>query len=54
MKHGKKPNRQQKLLMSKYKIDSSNWLVVKNLNDELVVSHRETGRLRTLDKSVMQ
>lgn len=54
MKHGKKPNRQQKLLMNKYDIDSDNWLVVKNLNNELIVSQRETGEIKTLYKSVLQ
>lgn len=53
MKQGKRPNRNQKEIISKYNLNFNNWLVVKNLEDEIVVTHRETGRLKTLQKSIL-
>jgi len=48
MKQGKRPTKKQSSLIQSYGLDHSNWLVVKNLPDELHISHRETGSLRVL------
>lgn len=50
MKNGKKPSREQKLLIGKYRLNVENWLVVKNLPSELLIVHRHTNNLRTLSK----
>lgn len=46
MKSGKKPTRNQKKEILAAGLNSNNWLVVKNLNDRLVLTHRETGRIK--------
>ena len=40
MKHGKKPTRAQKKLMSKGNVDIAKWLVLKDTPTELVIVHR--------------
>ena len=40
MKHGKRPTREQKKLMQKWKMDPANWLVVKDTPSEMVLVHR--------------
>ena len=40
MKHGKKPTREQRKLLSKWKLDTYNWLVIKDTTTEMVVAHK--------------
>lgn len=49
-KHGKKPTRQQKKMISENGKNPQNWLVERETPQELVIIHRETGRLITFPK----
>ena len=40
MKHGKKPTREQRKLMEKWKVNPQDWLVERETNDQLVLRHR--------------
>ena len=40
MKHGKKPTREQRKLMTKWKLNSQDWLVERETLHELVLIHR--------------
>jgi hypothetical protein len=40
MKHGKKPTREQRKLMDKWKVNTQDWLVERDTNTELVLIHR--------------
>ena len=40
MKHGKKPTREQRKLMAKWKVDTYDWLVERETSTELVLVHR--------------
>ena len=40
MKHGKKPTREQRKLMEKWKVNSQDWLVERETLSELVLIHR--------------
>lgn len=40
MKHGRKPTRQQRILLAKWHLDPQDWLIVKDLSDRLEVVHR--------------
>lgn len=48
MKHGLKPTRRQKLAMLEAGVNFKNWLVVKNIDDKLLIVHRETGTTKTI------
>ncbi|MDQ0228442.1 DUF6906 family protein [Metabacillus niabensis] len=50
MKQGKRPTRNQKMLIKQVGLNPNNWLIVKNLQHEheLHIAHRETGRLRVI------
>lgn len=48
MKAGKRPTRRQKLAIKWVGLNPSNWLVVKNLPEELHIVHRETGTLKII------
>lgn len=50
MKSGKKPTREQRKSIEYSRLNSDNWLVHKNLNDELHLIHRETGTIRKIPK----
>lgn len=50
MKNGRNPTRAQKLMMQKIRLNPENWLVVKNLVDKLILTHRLTGYLKTIPK----
>lgn len=50
LKHGKRPNRAQKLMLGKYGLNPNNWLIVKNLDHLVEIAHRETGRLRKIER----
>ena len=40
MKHGKKPTREQRKLMAKWKVNTYDWLVERETLSELVLVHR--------------
>ena len=40
MKHGKKPTREQRKLMEKWKVNTQDWLVERETLSELVLIHR--------------
>lgn len=46
---GKKPTRQQKMIMKKRRLNPSNWLVIKNPTNQLHIQHRETRKIRILN-----
>ncbi|WP_438646631.1 DUF6906 family protein [Robertmurraya kyonggiensis] len=48
MKHGKRPSLNQKIIMKNVGLNPENWLVVKNLPDELWIVHRVSGRQKSI------
>lgn len=48
MKHGLKPTRKQMALIKKRGLNQNNWLITKNLPDELHIMHRETRDERVI------
>jgi len=48
MRSGKKPTRKQKQAIKSAGLNYKNWLVVRNLHDELHIAHRETGTIRII------
>lgn len=44
MKHGKKPTREQKKLLQKWKLNPENWFVVKDTPDQMLLVHRHSDR----------
>lgn len=51
MKHGKKPTREQRKLMQKWKLDSEMWLVVKDTPTEMILVHRHSdSTIRNIPK----
>lgn len=54
MKNGKKPTREERKILSKYKLDTYVWLVQKNTPTFLQVINRDTGEVRQLEKLVVK
>lgn len=51
MKHGKNPTRQQKKLLTKWKLNPSDWLVERETEDRIVLIHRHfDNKTKTLPK----
>ena len=50
MKHGKKPTREQRKLMQKWKVSTEDWLVAKDTPTEMVLVHRYTTATKTIHK----
>jgi hypothetical protein len=48
MKQGKKPTRNQKMLIKDAGLKPDNWLIVKNPSGELHMIHKETGTHRVI------
>lgn len=48
MKHGKKPTREQRKLLQKWKLDTYNWLVVKDTPTEMVLVHRHFDSIKRI------
>lgn len=44
MKHGRKPTREQKKLISKWRLDPAVWLVVKDTPTEMLLVHRHSDK----------
>ena len=55
MKHGKKPTREQRKLMQKWKVNAQDWLVERETNTELVLIHRHfENRTKIVPKGVRE
>ena len=52
MKHGTKPTRQQRKLMEKWKVNTMDWLVERETNNELVLRHRHFDKIKIIPKGV--
>lgn len=48
MKHGKKPTREQRKLMEKYKVNTQDWLVERETLNELVLLHRHFDKTKKI------
>jgi len=48
----RKPTRREKQLISKYRLNSTNWLVSKSSKDMLVLIHRHTAAQRVIPEGV--
>lgn len=51
MKHGKAPTKKQKIFLSRYRLNSKNWLVIKDCNEFFEIVHRVTENIRRLTKN---
>lgn len=53
MKNGKKPTVAQSKLMTQWGLDYTNWLVVKDTPEQMVIVHRLADKeMRTIPKEV--
>ena len=52
MKHGTKPTREQRKLMEKWKVNTQDWLVERETNNELVLRHRHFDKTKIIPKGV--
>lgn len=48
MKHGKKPTREQKKLLQKWKLDPAMWFVVKDTPEQMELVHRYSDRTKRI------
>jgi hypothetical protein len=48
VKHGRKPTLNQKILIKAAGLNPDNWLIVKNLSNELHIAHRHTDSERVV------
>lgn len=48
MKNGKRPSRNQRRLIVHAGLNPNNWLIIKNLPEEMHLVHRETGTQRVI------
>lgn len=55
MKHGKKPTREQRKLITKWKLNTEDWLVERETNNELVLRHRHfDNKTKIIPKGVRE
>ena len=55
MKHGKRPTREQRKLMEKWKVNTQDWLVERETNTELVLIHRHfDNKTKIISKGVRE
>ena len=55
MKHGRKPTREQRKLMQKWKVNTQDWLVERETPTELVLIHRNFDcKTKILPKGVRE
>ena len=55
MKQGKKPTREQRKLMVKWKLDPTMWMVSKDTSTEMVLVHRHfDNRTKIIPKGVRE
>ncbi len=50
MKHGKKPTREQRKLMEKWKVNTRDWLVVKDEPTQMTLVHRHFDKTKIIPK----
>lgn len=50
IKHGKKPTRAHKELISRYRLDPKNWLVVMDTSSQMVIQNRKSQKTRIIPK----
>lgn len=50
MKQGKNPTVRQKKRIARMGLEPENWLVVKDTPEEMVIVHRFSGQVRTMEK----
>jgi hypothetical protein len=46
VKHGKKPTREQRKLLEKWKLDPAVWLVIKDVPDRMELVHRQSDKTK--------
>lgn len=55
MKNGKKPTREQRKLLQKWKLDTYSWLVVKDTPTQMVLVHRHFDKtMKIIPKGVKE
>ena len=55
MKHGKRPTREQRKLMEKWKLNSQDWLVVKDEPTRMTLVHRHfDSKTKIIPKGVRE
>lgn len=55
MKHGKKPTREQRKLMEKWKVDTRDWLVERETLSQLILIHRHfENKTKVIPKGVRE
>ena len=54
MKHGKKPTREQRKLMEKWKVNTQDWLVERETTSELVLINRHFDTKKIIPKGVRE
>lgn len=54
MKHGKKPTREQRKLMEKWRVNSQDWLVERETTNELVLINRHFDNKKIIPKGVRE
>lgn len=55
MKHGKKPTREQRKLLTKWKMNRQDWLVERETLHELVLIHRHfDNKIKRIPKGVRE
>lgn len=52
MKHGTRPTRAQKILISQYRLCPANWLVVSDSKESMTIIHRHTDTVRVIKKNI--
>lgn len=50
MKHGKKPTREQRKIITAARLNVENWFVVKDTPNEMLLIHRHFGNTRIIPK----
>lgn len=50
MKNGKNPTKAQKIYLKEHRLNPDNWLITKNIPEEMLLVHRYTGSIRRILK----
>lgn len=50
MKHGKRPTRDQKILLQSFNLNPDDWLIVKNTSTEMLIVSRFTKQTKVIPK----
>ncbi len=54
MKHGKRPTKEQKIILKRFGFAPDDWLISKNTTEHLVIVCRYSGQHRTITKSLLE